>query len=87
MSTNPSSPSESSDSSYSSLAQLRDEIRLKVHLASLDVKTKWHELEAKLDNFEHRITGDNGVTDATAHLAHDLKQSLVDFRNRLSHES
>ncbi|HTU57521.1 MAG TPA: hypothetical protein VMF89_03790 [Polyangiales bacterium] len=83
MLTNPNSSAESSDSS---LAQLRDEIRLKVHLASLDAKTKWHELEEKLDNLEHRITGDNGVTDATARLAHDLKQSLVDFRNRLMHD-
>lgn len=69
----------------SSLAQLRDEIRVRVHLAQLDVKDKWQELETQLANLEYRVGNEGGsVIGATAQLAKDLKQSLVDFRDRLS---
>jgi len=69
----------------SSLTQLRDEIRVRVHLAQLDVKDKWQELETQLANLEYRVGHEGGsVLGATAHLARDLKQSLVDFRDRLS---
>ena len=69
----------------SSLTQLRDEIRVRIHLAQLDAKDKWQELEAQLANLEHRVSAEGGgVLGATAQLAKDLKQSLVDFRARLS---
>ena len=68
-----------------SLTQLRDEIRVRLHLAQLDAKDKWQELESQLANLEHRVTADGGsVLGATAQLAKDLKQSLVDFRARLN---
>jgi hypothetical protein len=68
-----------------SLTRLRDEIRVRVHLAQLDAKDKWQELEAQLASFEHRVASDGGtVLGATAQLAKELKQSLVDFRERLS---
>lgn len=69
-----------------SIAQLRDEIRLKVHLASLDAKEKWQALEEQVQSLEHRVANDGGsLVDATANLARDLKQSLESFRERLSH--
>jgi hypothetical protein len=69
---------------FSSLAQLRDEIRLRLHLAQLDAKDKWQELEGQLASLEHRVASDGGtVVGATAQLAKDLKQSLVDFKHRL----
>lgn len=69
----------------SSLTQLRDEIRVRVHLAQLDAKEKWEELELKLTNFEQKVTADGGsVLGASAQLAKDLKQSLIDFRQRLA---
>jgi len=68
-----------------SLTQLRDEIRVRVHLAQLDAKEKWEELETKLASFEHKVTSEGGsVLGATAQLAKELKQSLVDFRQRLA---
>lgn len=68
-----------------SLTQLRDEIRVRVHLAQLDAKEKWQDLETQLANLEHKVTADGGsVLGATAQLAKDLKQSLIDFRQRLS---
>jgi predicted transposase YdaD len=68
-----------------SLTQLRDEIRVRLHLAQLDAKDKWQELETQLASLEHRVASDGGsVLGATAQLAKDLKQSLVDFKDRLS---
>lgn len=70
---------------FSSLAQLRDEIRVRVHLAQLDAKEKWQELETQLLGLEHKVTADGGsIAGATAQLAKELKQSLVDFKERLS---
>jgi hypothetical protein len=75
----------SQTSELTSLTQLRDEIRVRLHLAQLDAKDKWQELEAQLASLEHRVTSDGGtVLGATAQLAKELKQSLVDFRERLS---
>jgi hypothetical protein len=72
-------------SDLSSLTQLRDEIRVRLHLAQLDAKDKWQELEGQLVSLEHRVAADGGsVLDATAQLAKELKQSLIDFRHRLS---
>lgn len=69
----------------SSLTQLRDEIRVRVHLAQLDAKEKWEELETKFASLEHKVTSEGGsVLGATAQLAKELKQSLVDFRQRLA---
>ena len=69
----------------SSLSQLRDEIRVRLHLAQLDAKDKWQELETQLISLEHRVKADGGsVMGATAKLAQDLKQSLVEFKQRLS---
>jgi hypothetical protein len=69
----------------SSLTQLRDEIRVRLHLAQLDAKDKWQELETQLESLEHRVTADGGtLLGATAQLAREMKQSLMDFRQRLS---
>jgi hypothetical protein len=77
--------SKDDDVKLSSLTQLRDEIRVRLHLAQLDAKDKWQELETQLESLEHRVTADGGsVLGATAQLAREMKQSLIDFRQRLS---
>jgi hypothetical protein len=73
---------------FSTLAQLRDEIRVRLHLARMDAKEKWQELETQITSLEHRLTADGGsLLGSSAQLAKELKQSLVDFRERLSPES
>jgi type IV secretory pathway VirB4 component len=68
------------------IVQLRDEIRLTVHLAGLDAKEKWQKLEEQLQSLENQVATEGGsVASATTQLARDLKQSLVDFRDRLTH--
>jgi len=67
------------------LTQLRDEIRVRVHLAHMDAKDKWQELETQLASLEHRVASEGGALfGATSQLAKELKQSLTDFRQRLS---
>lgn len=78
------SESNTSDSHFDGLRQIRDEIRLKVHLAALETRQKWHELEQQLESLEHRIRPDGNVVAAADQLAHDMKQSLVEFRRRLT---
>ncbi len=79
---------ESEHVDFSSLAQLRDEIRVRLHLAQLDAKDKWQELETQFASLEHRLTADRGsLLGSSAQLAHELKQALVEFRQRLSPES
>lgn len=73
------------ESELSSLTQLRDEIRVRIHLAQLDAKEKWAELETRLAGLEHRVTTEGGkIAGATSQLASELKRSLLDFRERLS---
>ena len=68
-----------------SLTQLRDEIRVRVHLAQMDAKDKWQELETQLASLEHRVATEGGsLFGATSQLAQELKQSQTDFRQRLS---
>ncbi len=72
---------------FASLAQLRDEIRVRLHLARLDAKEKWQELETQFASLEHRLTADGGsLLGSSAQLAKDLQQSLLEFRQRLSPE-
>ncbi len=66
------------------LAQLRDEIRVKVHLAGLDAKSAWKELEPRLDELERDFRVESaGVKDASLLLARDLKSAFEQFRSRL----
>ena len=66
------------------LRALRDEIRVKVHLAGADVKTTWSKLEPRLADIEHEIQreGKDAARAASA-LVDDLKRAFRDFRDRL----
>lgn len=66
------------------LRTLRDEIRVKVHLAGADVKTTWSKLEPRLADIEHEIQqeGKDAARAASA-LVDDLKRAFRDFRDRL----
>jgi hypothetical protein len=60
------------------LRTLRDEVRLKVHLAAMDVKQDWQKLEPQVDQF---ISGAMAVT---TEAANDVKKRLFEFRQRLN---
>ncbi len=66
------------------LEQLRDEIKLKVHLAGLDATTAWNKLEPRLDHLEQQIEREGAhVADATTKIADDLVKSFRELRDRL----
>ena len=61
--------------------------KMRLHLARMDAKEKWQELETQFSSLEHRLTADGGtLLGSSAQLAKELKQSLVEFRQRLSPE-
>ena len=64
------------DDLISDLKQKRDELRVKVHLASKEAQEEWQELEEKFDSFVQRAqlkeTGE-GVGDALSQLGRELK--------------
>lgn len=60
------------------LRALRDEVKLKLHLASMDLKTEWKELEPQLE----RALSTAGII--SAEVVTDLKKRLAEFRQRLN---
>jgi hypothetical protein len=58
----------------SELETLRDEIRVRIHLAGMDAKTTWNELEPKLGALE---TQAKEATDHAAHAVRDRANELV----------
>ncbi len=58
----------------------REQMRLNLHLLSLDARQKWHELEAKILNLENKIGQEaESLTETTASAAIDLSGSVKDF--------
>jgi hypothetical protein len=62
------------------LKTLRDEIRVDLHLAGMDLKQEWHQLERKLPDPERAFEQLKGVT---AEAADRLSGELRRFRDRL----
>jgi hypothetical protein len=56
---------------------LRDEVKLKVHLAGMDLKTEWEKLEPQIE----RAASNAAVV--SGEVMEDLKKRLVEFRQRL----
>lgn len=71
------------------LEQLRDEIKLRLHLAGMDATTAWNKLEPRLDKLEQQLEREGShVADTTNELTNDLVKSFRQFRDRLfDHQS
>lgn len=66
------------------LIQLKDEIRVRLHLAGMDAKDTWHKLQPRIEQFERtaeEVTEDVGVD--LKHLGEDLKRQLLKLRDEL----
>lgn len=61
-----------------SLKALRDELRLKMHLAGMDLKTEWEKLEPQIDHAVSEAAVVSGEVMA------DLKKRLEELKRRLS---
>lgn len=56
---------------------LRDEVRLKLHLAGMDLRQEWEKLEPQLDRAL------NSAAQVSNEVVADLKKRLGEFRKRL----
>jgi predicted nucleic acid-binding Zn-ribbon protein len=65
------------DKAMNDLRTLRDELRVKVNLASKDVKDTWGKLEPRLKDLEHRV---ESAADKTLQ---ELKDTAHDLRARV----
>lgn len=60
---------------------LRDEVRLKLHLAGMELKQEWETLEPQLDKVV------NSAAVASSELVGDMKKRLHEFKARLGRTS
>src|SRR4051812_30404350 len=68
------------------LAQLRDELRVRLHLAGLEVRAQWESVEPKLIGLERSLEQQGeGALEAAGELAVELVKTFRDFSVR-SHE-
>lgn len=62
------------------LSSAREQMRLSLHLLSLDVQQKWTELEGKILSLENKIGQEaESLSETTANAAIDLSGSVKDF--------
>jgi len=62
------------------LQTLRDEIRLKMHLAGAEGKEAWNKLEPQLTQFEHRVgQAAEDKLEELRHAGSELKANVLRF--------
>lgn len=67
------------------LKRTADEIKVKLHLAGMDAKDAWNDLEPKLAEFERRFDAKaDEVTDELKALGGEIKQRLLNIKAKLS---
>ena len=67
------------------LQRTADEIKVKLHLAGMDAKDAWNDLEPKLAEFERRFDAKaDEVTDELKALGGEIKQRLLNIKAKLS---
>ena len=74
------------DDLVADLKQKRDELRLKVHLASKEAQDEWEELEEKMQEFSSRAElgkTSEGLGDALGKLGEELKMGYKRVRNAI----
>lgn len=72
------------DKNLARLQTLRDDVKVRLHLASLDAKKEWDEvLSPKL--FELEQMAKRGVSEQTRARAKELVEKLEDYAARLKH--
>jgi argonaute-like protein implicated in RNA metabolism and viral defense len=68
------------DKAVAQLRTVRDEIRLKLHLAGKDAQEAWQKLEPSLGELEEKM---GQVTDATKLKAQDLLKRFNELREKV----
>ncbi|MDH3849141.1 MAG: hypothetical protein OEV10_08035 [Gammaproteobacteria bacterium] len=77
------------DDLVADLKQKRDELRLKIHLASKEAQEEWQELEEKMQQFSSRAelgkTGE-GIGDALGKVGEELKLGYKRIRDAIKED-
>jgi hypothetical protein len=67
------------------LKRMADEIKVKLHLAGMDAKDAWDEIQPRLEDFEQRFDAKaDEVTEELKALGSDIKQRLLNIKNKLT---
>ena len=67
------------------LKRMADEIRVKLHLAGLDAKDAWDEIQPRLQDFEKRFDAKaDEVGEELKALGGEIKQRLLNIKDKLS---
>ena len=67
------------------LQRMADEIKLKLHLAGMDAKDAWDEIQPRLADFERRFDEKaDEVGDELKALGNDIKQRLLNIKNKIT---
>ena len=66
------------------LQRMADEIRVKLHLAGMDAKDAWEEIQPRITDFEQRFdaTADE-VSDELKALGGEIKKRLLNIKDKL----
>jgi hypothetical protein len=69
------------------LARIRDEIRLKLHLAGMEGRSTWADLEKQFEQLEERFgrEGDH-IVGRTRQVAAEVQAAFLDFKRTLVSE-
>ena len=69
------------------LRRAADEIRVKLHLAGMDAKDAWDEIQPRLEDFERRFdTKADEVSEELKALGGDIKQRLLNIKAKIKSE-
>jgi len=77
------------DDLVADLKQKRDELRLKIHLASKEAQDEWEELEEKMQEFSSRAElgkTSEGLGDALGKLGEELKMGYKRVRDAIKED-
>lgn len=67
------------------LRRTADEIRVKLHLAGMDAKDAWDELQPKLNDFEQRFDSKaDEIGEELKALGGEIKRRLLNIKSKLS---
>ncbi len=66
------------------LKKLRDEIRVKLHLAGMEVKERWKQLEPRLEEIERKVeAGSEELLGTTTRLFEEVGRAFREFGERI----
>lgn len=71
-------------STWDDVRRIADELEVKIHLAGMDARDRWHELEPRLENLERKIVhSSERASDAVTHELEEIGDALRKLRDEV----